>query len=193
MELPARYFVWPTWEEGSAPCDLSLPARTELGCVLRQRENDGALFSQPGSRFLTRGLGDVFETRVRDSSGTWRLEYEIDDVAIRIQAFSRVDAPSPQPSSPGRPWYRGDLADFLDLTPAELAMIDIRRELATRLWTARMERDWKQVDLARELGTSQSHISAMGRPTAGVSLDLLVRCLLTIGVTRSEIAAIVEG
>ncbi len=90
-------------------------------------------------------------------------------------------------------WRFGSAADFLGLTPAEEAYLDIRLRLAAGLRGVRLRRRLTQTALARAVGSSQSRVAKMetGNPT--VSLDLLVRSLLTLGVTRRDLARLITA
>ncbi len=85
-------------------------------------------------------------------------------------------------------WRVGDAADFLGLTPAEVALIEIRRALSDALRTLRVRKRWTQTVLANRLGSSQSRIAKMEAADATVSIDLLVHGLLAAGATRQDVA-----
>jgi transcriptional regulator with XRE-family HTH domain len=55
--------------------------------------------------------------------------------------------------------------------------------LAARLRRQRRKRRLTQTELAARLETSQSRVAMMEKGDPSVSLDLLVRALLTLGVT----------
>jgi DNA-binding XRE family transcriptional regulator len=86
-------------------------------------------------------------------------------------------------------WQVGDAKDFLGLTDADMAVIDMRVSLATELRKRRLARSISQATLARRIGSSQSRVAKMEAGDPSVSLDLLIRCLLVAGVTTKAIAA----
>ncbi len=45
--------------------------------------------------------------------------------------------------------------------------------------------------MARRLGSSQSRVAKMEASDASVSLDLLVKSLLTLGVSRDKVARVI--
>jgi DNA-binding XRE family transcriptional regulator len=85
-------------------------------------------------------------------------------------------------------WHVGSTADFLGLSREEEVLIDMKLALAARLKARRQSRKLTQVDVARQLGSSQSRIAKMELGDKSVSLDLLVRSLLSLGATRQDIA-----
>jgi hypothetical protein len=85
-------------------------------------------------------------------------------------------------------WRTGDAEDFLDLTPEEAAFIELKLALANHLRSFRCNHGWTQTYVARRIGSSQSRVAKMEAADASVSVDLLVRTLLALGVTRKDVA-----
>jgi predicted XRE-type DNA-binding protein len=89
-------------------------------------------------------------------------------------------------------WRVGTVEEFLALSEAEMALIDMHirlcDEIKRRLQAARMS----QAELARHLETSASRLSNM---LAGkqVSTDALVRALFVLGATSREIGKVIGG
>lgn len=90
-------------------------------------------------------------------------------------------------------WKVGTATDFLELSPEEEAYIEIRLRLAEGLKRRRARRKVTQVELAKAVRSSQSRIAKMEAGDPTVSIDLLVRTLLALGASSSEIAAIIGG
>lgn len=90
-----------------------------------------------------------------------------------------------------RGWKVGDAADFLGLSPDEVAYLEIKEALGRCVREHRRSGDRTQALLAEELGSSQSRVAKMEAGDASVSLDLLIRSLLTMGVSREEIAQVI--
>lgn len=88
-------------------------------------------------------------------------------------------------------WWVGDTAGFLGLTPEEAAFIEIRVGLARRLRELRQARGWTQSVLAEHMGSSQSRVAKMEAADLSVSLDLMVRSLLTLGATAGDIGQVI--
>lgn len=90
-----------------------------------------------------------------------------------------------------RGWKVGTVQDFLDLSDEEALLIDIKARLAVALSQLRQKRKLTQIDLARLLRSSQSRVAKMEAGDRSVSLDLLIRALLTLGSTRQELAKVI--
>src|SRR5712691_2617126 len=90
-------------------------------------------------------------------------------------------------------WAVGDAAGFLGLSAQETALVEMKLALAQRLRARRASRKLSQAAVARLLGSSQSRIAKMEAGDPTVSIDLLVRSLLAIGVTKKEIARAIGG
>jgi len=88
-------------------------------------------------------------------------------------------------------WKLGSAKEFLDLSDEEAALIELKLVLARSLKVRRLDRGWTQHALAKHLETSQSRIAKMEAADASVSIDLLVRSLLTMGATRKELGRII--
>ena len=50
---------------------------------------------------------------------------------------------------------------------------------------------WTQLQVARRLGSSQSRVAKMEAADASVSLDLLIKSLLALGASRSEVGRVI--
>jgi DNA-binding XRE family transcriptional regulator len=90
-------------------------------------------------------------------------------------------------------WRIGVTRDFLCLSPDEEAYIELRLRLADGLKRRRVRRGVTQVDLARAIHSSQSRIAKMEAGDPTVSLDLLIRTLLTLGASNRDLATIIVG
>ena len=84
-------------------------------------------------------------------------------------------------------WRVGTVADFLGLSKSEAALVELKLGLGKSLRERRVRRGVSQQSLARLLRSSQSRVAKMEAGDPSVSLDLLVRSLLAIGVTREEV------
>ena len=88
-------------------------------------------------------------------------------------------------------WKVGTAQEFLALSDEEAALIEMKLALAKNLKQRRIAHDLTQVDLARELGSSQSRVAKMEAADSTVSMELLVRSLLVLGATRQEVGRII--
>jgi ribosome-binding protein aMBF1 (putative translation factor) len=85
-------------------------------------------------------------------------------------------------------WKVGSSREFLRLTDDENAMIELKLQLAKALQAERTKRRMTQEELSRKIGSSQSRVAKMEAGDPSVSLDLLVRSLFKLGVTRFDVA-----
>jgi DNA-binding XRE family transcriptional regulator len=90
-------------------------------------------------------------------------------------------------------WKLGDAKDFLGLDVSEAAFVEIKLALARRLREIREQNRWTQADLAGRLGSSQSRVAKMEAGDSTVSMDLLVRSLLTAGADRKDVGRTVSS
>ncbi len=88
-------------------------------------------------------------------------------------------------------WKVGTVAEFLNLTPEEAALVELRLRLADAVRQLRREKHLTQVELARLLGSSQSRVAKLEAAEETVSLDLLIRSLLTLGATTGDLAKVI--
>jgi predicted XRE-type DNA-binding protein len=86
-----------------------------------------------------------------------------------------------------RGWRVGTVEDFLGLSPAEAAYVELRLRLSETLRSRRKSRRLSQPQVARLLNSSQSRVAKMEGGDPSVSLDLLVRSLLTLGASRRDL------
>ena len=83
-------------------------------------------------------------------------------------------------------WKVGTVAEFLELTPEESALIEIKLALARKL-RARRQKRMTQAQLAAKIQSSQSRIAKAETGHSSVSLELLIRALLATGASPKEI------
>ena len=85
-------------------------------------------------------------------------------------------------------WRVGGAAEFLALSPEEAKFIELKLALAAAVRELREKRGLSQTALATQLGSSQSRVAKMEAGDPSVSLDLLIKSLLTIGAGSADIA-----
>ena len=85
-------------------------------------------------------------------------------------------------------WAVEDASDFLGLSPAESELVELKTRLTILAKKQRRANNLSQAALAKKMGSSQSRIAKIESGDASVSLDLIVRALLTTGITRQELA-----
>lgn len=81
----------------------------------------------------------------------------------------------------------GSAAEFLDLTPEDTALVEMRLALSRALRERRTDAGLTQSALARRIGSSQSRVAKMEAGDPSVSLELLIRALLAAGASRREV------
>jgi DNA-binding XRE family transcriptional regulator len=86
-------------------------------------------------------------------------------------------------------WAVGSTADFLDLSADEAAFVELKLALSEQLRACREDEGLSQTALAKRLGSSQSRVAKMEASDPSVSVDLLIRGLLAVGASRSDIAS----
>ncbi len=88
-------------------------------------------------------------------------------------------------------WRIGETKDFLNLSDEEVALIEMRLSLADSLKHRRQSLGLSQQDVAKQIGSSQSRVAKMENADESVSIDLLVRSLLSLGTSRQDIGRII--
>lgn len=85
-------------------------------------------------------------------------------------------------------WKVGTAEEFLDLSPEEAKIVEMKLALGDSLRRYRIRRGWTQQDLAKRLGSSQSRVAKLETGALGVTLDLLFRALFVAGASTDEVA-----
>jgi predicted XRE-type DNA-binding protein len=90
-------------------------------------------------------------------------------------------------------WKVGNAAEFLQLSPAEIEIIEIRLSLSKSLKQLRQQKQLSQTELASDISSSQSRVAKMEAGDPSVSIDLLIKSLLSLGAARKDIALAIFG
>jgi len=199
-----KMLIWLPWHTGSPP--FSIEARIQLGCLLRQVLR-GRLAALPSSRPRPDLGTGVFESRLRDRPTDRTITYRMyrDAIVIvevlpdapeyRLHTWAILtrlrDYEEHRTRLEGGWWQVGGSAEFLQLTPEQATLVDIRVALADRLAGLRRDRGWGHIDLARELGSSRSRVAKMELPDSSVSIDLFVKSLLALGLSRVQLGSLI--
>jgi DNA-binding XRE family transcriptional regulator len=85
-------------------------------------------------------------------------------------------------------WRVGTAEEFLGLPVDDSIYGALKMALGKELKRRRLEMQWTQGDLAHVLGSSQARVARMEAGDASVSIDLVLKALLTLGATRKEVA-----
>lgn len=85
-------------------------------------------------------------------------------------------------------WRLTSAEEFLGLTREELAFVEMKLALADAVKAQREKSHLSQVELAARMKSSQSRVAKIEAGDPSVSLDLLVRAVLSAGATKKEVA-----
>ena len=84
-------------------------------------------------------------------------------------------------------WKVGSAQDFLRLSDEEAAYIEMKLALSEKLKERRQRKKMTQTELARLVHSSQSRVAKMEAGDPTVSIDLLMKSLLALGVSKKEL------
>ena len=90
-------------------------------------------------------------------------------------------------------WRVGSPKEFLNLSEEEAHYIELKLLLSKHLRNARKEKHLTQLDVARLIKSSQSRVAKMEAGDPTVTLDLLIRSLIALGASRSDLAKIISS
>ena len=90
-------------------------------------------------------------------------------------------------------WAVGSAQEFLGLSDADAARIEVKLALSRSLRDRRQRRGVSQVELAKRLQSNQSRIAKMEAGDLSVSMDLLVSSLLVLGASEAGLAKAIRG
>ena len=83
-------------------------------------------------------------------------------------------------------WKVGTVAEFLELSPEESALVEIKLALSRKLRQRRLEK-MTQAELADKIHSSQPRIAKAENGDRSVSIELLLRAILATGATPQDI------
>jgi DNA-binding XRE family transcriptional regulator len=84
-------------------------------------------------------------------------------------------------------WKIGSAEEFLGLSAEESAYIEMKLALSEKLKQRRQRKRITQAELAKLVSSSQSRVAKMEAGDPSVSIDLLVKSLLALGVSKKEL------
>lgn len=90
-------------------------------------------------------------------------------------------------------WKVGSARDLLGLSEAEESLVTMKLALARDIKARRQKLKITQTSLAKQIGSSQSRVAKMEVADSSVSMDLLVKSLLSLGASKKEIGRIVAS
>jgi transcriptional regulator with XRE-family HTH domain len=89
-------------------------------------------------------------------------------------------------------WKVGSAADFLGLSDEDNTYIELRMRLADALKSLR-KTTVSQIEFAKAIGSSQSRVAKMEANDSSVSLDLMIKGLVSLGVTLPGLGKIITA
>ena len=87
----------------------------------------------------------------------------------------------------------GDTADFLELSPEEAALIDMKVKLSSQLVELRKKAKVSQAVLAKMIGSSQSRVAKMEACDPSVSMDLMFKSAFALGADQARIGKLIAS
>lgn len=84
-------------------------------------------------------------------------------------------------------WSSGDASDLLGLSHEETAIIEMKIALAKKFQELRRSKKITQVEVAKLLHTSQSRVAKIEAGDPSVSLELLIKGLISLGSTKKTV------
>jgi len=88
-------------------------------------------------------------------------------------------------------WKVGTAEEFLGLSPKESAYIELKLKLAESVRERRVGLDLTQQEVAELIHSSQSRIAKIESGDASVTIDLMIRSLIALGVSNRDLARII--
>jgi DNA-binding transcriptional regulator YiaG len=90
-------------------------------------------------------------------------------------------------------WRLTTAEEFLGLSREEVAIVEMKLALANAVKSQRERTHLSQTELAARMKSSQSRVAKIEAGDPTVSLDLLVRAVLSAGATKKEVAKALAG
>jgi DNA-binding XRE family transcriptional regulator len=91
----------------------------------------------------------------------------------------------------GHGWHVGSVEEFLGLSAAETVCIELILTLNAQLKRHRQEQMLTQMELVERLQSNQSSVAKIEAGDPSISPDLLIRSLLSLGLTTTDLARII--
>jgi DNA-binding XRE family transcriptional regulator len=87
-------------------------------------------------------------------------------------------------------WRVGSAADFLELTPEEVEIIEVKLALGNYIRSIRKEHRWTQTQVAKRIGSSQSRVAKMEAADPSVTVDLQMKSLFSLGKSTQDVCRV---
>ncbi len=92
----------------------------------------------------------------------------------------------------GKGWRVGTASDFLELSPEEEILVEIKLALSRSLKERRRSL-MTQSDLAEKIHSSQPRVANAENGDASVSIELLIRAFLATGASPQDIGKVIAS
>jgi len=136
----------------------------------------------------TRGLGN---SKNSATDCEWLVDKIIETCRRRLKNTMMNESKKARLEKKG--WRVGSAQEFLNLSKQESQFIELKLRLSHALKDKRQESGLTQAEAARILLSSQSRLAKMEVGDPSVSMDLLIRALLTMGTTTRELGRLVSS
>jgi len=90
-------------------------------------------------------------------------------------------------------WRLTSAEEFLGLTREEVALVEMKLALADAVKAQREKSQLSQNELAARMKSSQSRVAKIEAGDPSVSLDLLVRAVLSAGATKKDVGRVLAA
>ena len=90
-------------------------------------------------------------------------------------------------------WKVGTVDDFLGLSSEESAYVEMKLALSRSLKERRIMKKLSQVAFAEIIDSSQSRVAKMEAGDPSVSIDLLMKSLLALGASKTDVAKAISS
>jgi transcriptional regulator with XRE-family HTH domain len=87
-------------------------------------------------------------------------------------------------------WKIGSASEFLELSPEESILVEIKLALSLNL-KERRKRLMTQAELAEKIHSSQPRVAKAENGDDSVSIELLIRAMLATGATPKDIGQVI--
>ncbi len=84
-------------------------------------------------------------------------------------------------------WKVASAEDFLGLSTEEAAYVEMKLALSEKLKEQRRRKHITQAELAKMVRSSQSRVAKMEAGDPSVSIDLLVKSLFALGLSKKDL------
>ena len=88
-------------------------------------------------------------------------------------------------------WKVSSADEFLNLSTEEAEYIELKLALCNSVKNIRKEKKLSQTEFAKKIESSQSRVAKIEAGDSSVSIDLVMKSLFALGVSRKKIAQVI--